>query len=121
MKTKKILLGCLVLVFAIGSAIASAFAYEMPHIIGKTEIYPEKWACVPIHNVSHCDDNQGMFECVVRIPINGILTNVLAYQGPGYLSSETQCTISLRQNYVSAQNAILLVPVYEVLNRDIPY
>lgn len=96
MKTKKFLLGGLVLLFAIGSAIASAFQPTQPHVRGRINITPAVWACVPI-NTQLCN-TQGIFECVVRIPVNGVLTNVLAYGGTGFISPETSCIIPLRRN-----------------------
>lgn len=96
MKIEKKLLGFLILVFAVGSAIASAFAPAQPHVRGKIA-QPNTWACVPI-NTQNCDDMVGAFECVVNIPVSGINTNVLAYKGPGFISPKTQCIIPLRNN-----------------------
>lgn len=113
MKIEKILLVGLVLVFAIGSAIASAFQMERVHVIGKTA---GTWRCVPTD--VFCDE-QGTFQCVVRIPVSGVNTNVHGYKGLGAVSPETLCTSRLRRPTSVVVNAMPDVPILEVHPWDI--
>ncbi|MGS2763120.1 DUF6520 family protein [Sinomicrobium sp. M5D2P9] len=115
MKIKKFLLGGFVLVFAIGSAIASAFVPEIAHVRGKTSVNPDVWSCVPT-NVS-CD-TEGQFPCVVRIPVSGVNTNVLGYQGPGFVSPESSCSPSLKLPTQTVLTAIPQVTILEVRPTD---
>ncbi|MGS2763117.1 hypothetical protein [Sinomicrobium sp. M5D2P9] len=118
MKTKKFLVRGLILVFAIGSAVASAFAPELPHVRGKIGINPDVWACVPIDNAYYCSD-QGRFECMVMIPVNGMNINVLAYKGPAFISPETACVIPLRQYTHGAVASTPMVTILEIWYPDL--
>lgn len=117
MKVKKIFVGGLVLVFAIGSAIASGFAPAQPHVKGKTSINPDVWQCVLI-DTEFCD-TQGTFECRINIPVNGIRTYVLAYKGPGLVSPEIECTIPLRQDAHAPVASTPIVTILEVWYTDL--
>lgn len=119
MKTKKFLAGGFILVFAIGSAVASAFQPQIPHVRGKVSITPEVWNCVPISNTPNCDDLQGAFECVVRIPVFGVNTNVLAYKGPGACSPETYCIVPLKRSSSGAVAGTPIKTIYEVRPWDL--
>ncbi|MGS2763116.1 DUF6520 family protein [Sinomicrobium sp. M5D2P9] len=115
MKAKKFLVGSLILVFAVGSAIASSFQPERVHVRGKIA-QPNTWACVPT-NV-FCDE-QGSFECVVRIPVSGVNTNVLGYKGPGFVSPKTSCIIPLRRPIPGILNATPAITILEVKPTDL--
>lgn len=117
MKTKKFLLGGLILIFAVGSAIASAIQPAQPHVRGKINITPTVWACIPI-NTQLCN-TQGSFECVVNIPVNGINTNVLAYNGAGAISPETSCIIPLRRNTPQPVPGTPVVTIFQVRPWDL--
>lgn len=119
MKFEKFFLGILVLVFAISSAIASAFYPAQAHVRGKIDIITNTWACVPIDNPPNCDNTQGLFECVVRIRINGIYKNVLAYKGPGSVSPETECIFPLRQDMHQPVLSIPVTPILEIWYADL--
>ncbi|RNL87799.1 hypothetical protein ED312_09810 [Sinomicrobium pectinilyticum] len=116
MKTKKILLGGLIMVFAIGSAVASAFTHELVHVRGKVHLGENGWRCVPT-NV-YCHDT-GTYECVVRIPVSGVLTNVIGYQGPGYIAPENICLFQLRRDSPEKVDAVPATAILEVRPTDL--
>ncbi|RNL87794.1 hypothetical protein ED312_09785 [Sinomicrobium pectinilyticum] len=117
MKSKKFLLGGLILVFAIGSAVASAFIHEQVHVRGKVNLQDENWKCVPTNVYCH---DQGTFECTVRIPVSGILTNVIGYQGPGYIAPETLCANQLRRdNPATPVDAVPQTTILQVRPSDL--
>ncbi|RNL87800.1 hypothetical protein ED312_09815 [Sinomicrobium pectinilyticum] len=116
MKAKKFLAGSFILVFAVGSAIASSFQPERVHVRGKVYVNPEEWQCVPT-NV-FCD-TEGSFECVVNILVSGVNTNVRGYKGPGACSPETYCILPLRRSTSEIVPAIPIKTIYEVRPWDV--